>query len=409
MDDGQEIGAGSWQGRPVWADVDLDVLAQNVRELKEKAGSAALMAVVKANAYGHGAVAVSRAALAAGAERLGVICVEEGEELRLAGITAPILVMGPMMLAQAERVVDLSLTPTVNSRELALALSGQAVERGVTQRVHLKVETGLNRFGVPPEELLPLADFLRGLSGIEVEGLFTHFASVDEGDKAYTRAQFDAFMEMAERVRWIPTRHVANTATLMDMPALSLDMVRTGIGMYGCYPSSEVSRAVTLRPVLSLRSRVARLKKLSPGETVSYGRTWRAGRPSVIALVACGYGDGLRRALSNRGSVLVRGRRVPIVGRVAMDMCVADVTEVPEVQLGDEVVLIGRQGDEEIPVEELAELCDTINYEILCGVTARVPRVYRRAGQVVAVESLLETASEEEGAQRALGVAEEHA
>ncbi len=398
--EGRERGAGSWQARPVWADVDLDALAHNVRELKEKAGGAALMAVVKANAYGHGAVAVSRAALAAGADRLAVISVEEGEKLRLGGITAPILVMGPTMPGQAERVLEMSLTPTVNSRELALALSGQAVERGVIQRVHLKVETGLNRFGVPPEELLPSAEFLRGLPGIEVEGLFTHFASGDEGDKAFTRAQFDVFMEVAERVRWIPMRHVANTATLMDMPELSLDMVRTGIGIYGCYPSSEVSRSVALRPVLSLKSRVARLKELSPGETVSYGRTWRAERPSAIALVACGYGDGLRRALSNRGSVLVRGRRAPIVGRVAMDMCVADVTEVPEVQLDDEVVLVGRQGDEQIAVEELAELCDTINYEILCGITARVPRVYRRAGQVVAVESLLETASEEEGAEQ---------
>ena len=407
--DWQEKGAGGWRGRPVWAEVDLDALAYNVGELKKRAGGAALLAVVKANAYGHGAVAVSRAALAAGAERLGVICVEEGEELRLAGITAPILVMGPTMPAQAERVVDLSLTPTVNSRELALALSGHAAERGIVQPVHLKVETGLNRFGLPAEELLPLAEFLRGLPGIEVEGLFTHFASGDEGDKAYTRAQFDLFMEVSGRLRWIPLRHVANTATVMDMPELSLEMVRTGIGMYGCYPSREVGRAVTLRPALSLRSRVARLKKLSPGETVSYGRTWRADRPSVVALVACGYGDGLRRALSNRGSILVRGRRAPIVGRVAMDMCVADVTGVPEVKLGDEIVLIGRQGGEEIPVEELAELCDTINYEILCGIAARVPRVYRRAGQVLAVESVLETASGEESVERALGVTGEHA
>ena len=406
--DWQESGR-NWQGRPLWAEVDLDALSHNVRELKRRVGGAALLAVVKANAYGHGAAAVSQAALAAGAERLGVICVEEGEELRLAGITAPILVMGPASAAQAERIVELSLTPTVNSREMALALSRYAVERGVAQPVHLKVETGLNRFGVPPEELLPLAEYVRGLAGIEVEGLFTHFASGDEGDKAYTRTQFDLFMEAAARLPWIPLRHVANTATVMDMPELSLEMVRTGIGIYGCYPSREVGRAVALRPVLSLKSRVARLKKLSAGETVSYGRTWRAERPSVIPLVACGYGDGLRRALSNRGSALVRGRRVPIVGRVAMDMCMADVTGVPEVQLGDEIVLIGRQGDEEIAVEELADLCDTINYEILCGIATRVPRVYRRAGRVVGVKSLLETVSQEEAAEQALGVGGEQA
>lgn len=406
--DWQERG-GSWQGRPLWAEVDLDSLAHNVRELKRRARGAALLAVVKANGYGHGAAAVSQAALAAGAERLGVICVEEGEELRLAGITAPILVMGPSMAGQAERIVELSLTPTVNSREMALAISGHAAARGVVQPVHVKVETGLNRFGVLPEELVSLAEYVRGLPGIEVEGLFTHFASGDEGDKAYTRTQFDLFMDAAARVPWIPLRHVANTATLMDMPELSLEMVRTGIGMYGCYPSPEVGRAVTLRPVLSLKSRVARLKKLSAGETVSYGCTWRAERPSVIALVACGYGDGLRRGLSNRGSVLVRGRRAPIVGRVAMDMCVADVTAIPEVQLGDEVVLIGRQGDAEIAVEELADICDTINYEILTGITARVPRVYRRAGRVVGVKSLLETVWEEETVEEALGVAGEQA
>jgi alanine racemase len=405
----QDMIAGSWQGRPVWAEVDLDALAHNVNELKKRAGGATLLAVVKANAYGHGAVAVSRAALEAGADRLAVICVEEGEQLRLAGIGAPILVMGPTLPNQAERIVDLSLTPTVNSREMALALSGYAAAQGIVQPVHLKVETGLNRFGLPPEELVPLAEFLRELPGIEVEGLFTHFAAGDENDKTYTRGQFDVFMGVASSLSWIPLRHVSNTATVLDMPELSLEGVRPGIGIYGCYPSAEVSRSVALRPVLSLKSRVARLKRLSPGETVSYGRTWRAERPSIIALVACGYGDGLRRALSNRGNVLVRGQRVPIVGRVAMDMCVADVTDVPGVEVGDEIVLIGRQGGGEIPAEELAALCDTMNYEILCGITARVPRVYLRDGQAVAVESLLAAAPQEVTAERPLSVAGEHA
>jgi alanine racemase len=384
-----------WQGRPVWADIDLDALAHNVRQLKQRAGGALLMAVVKANAYGHGAVAVGRAALEAGADRLGVICLDEGEELRQADITAPILIMGFTPPSQAERVVDLSLTPTVSSHEFALALAHHAAARGVTATVHLKVETGLNRYGLPPEQLLPLAEALRQLPDLDVEGLFTHFATGDEPDKSYVQRQFRAFTTVAERLPWIRLRHVANTATLLDMPELALDMVRAGIGVYGCYPSAHVARDVALRPVLSLRSRVARLRKLQPGESVSYGCTWTAARPSVVALVMCGYADGLRRCLSNKGSVLIRGRRAPIIGRVAMDMSIVDVTDIPFVALDDEVVIIGRQRDDEITAEEVAELCGTINYEALSAITARVPRVYRRGERITAVQTLIDRPAEE--------------
>jgi alanine racemase len=385
----------TWSGRPVWADIDLDALTHNVKELKQRAGEALFMAVVKANAYGHGAIAMARAALAAGADRLGVICVDEGEELRRAGITAPILIMGYTPVSQAERVVELSLTPTVSSQQLALALARFAVSRDATLTVHLKVETGLNRYGLPPEQLLPLAESLRQLPGLDVEGLFTHFATAEEGDKTYVHRQYELFTSMADKLPWIRLRHVANTATVLDMPELALNMVRVGIGIYGYYPSAQVDRGLTLRPVLSLKSRVVRLRRLKPGESVSYGCTWTADRPSVVALVMCGYGDGLRRELSNRGSVLIRGHRAPIVGRVAMDMCVIDVTDIPYAALDDEVVIIGRQREEEIPVEEIASLCDTINYEILCGISARVPRVYRRGGRTVAVQTLLDKAAEE--------------
>jgi alanine racemase len=392
----------TWLGRPVWADIDLDALAHNIRELKRRAGSAQLMAVVKANAYGHGAIAVARAALAAGADRLGVICLDEGEELRRAGITAPILIMGFTPVSQAERVVDLSLTPTVSSQQMALALSRFAVEKSVTVTIHLKVETGLNRYGLPPEQLLPLAESLRQLPGLDVEGLFTHFATGDAADKSYVRLQFQRFTQVADKLPWIRMRHAANTANLIDMPELALDMVRPGIGIYGCYPSPHVQRSVDLRPVLSLKSRVARLRRLEPGESVSYGCTWTAARPSVVALVMCGYGDGLRRDLSNKGNVLIRGRRAPIIGRIAMDMCITDVTDIPYVALDDEVVIIGRQRDDEIPAEEVAALCGTINYEILTGISARVPRVYRRGGRIVTVQTLLEKAAPETSAPEAL-------
>jgi alanine racemase len=385
----------AWLGRPVWVDVDLDALEHNVRELKRQACGALLMAIVKANAYGHGATGIARAALAAGADRLGVVCVDEGEELRRAGVTAPILVMGHTPVSQAERAVALDLTTTVGSHHFAEAVAQRAIERGVTIRVHLKVETGLNRYGLPPEQLLPLAESMRHLPGLDVEGLWTHFATGDEPDKSYVQRQFRAFTAVADQLPWIRLRHVANTATVLDMPELSLDMVRVGIGLYGCYPSEDVDRGTLLRPVMSLKSRVARLRRLDPGESVSYGCTWTAARPSVVALVMCGYGDGLRRTLSNKGSVLVRGRRAPIVGRIAMDMCVADVTEIPYVALDDEVVIIGRQRDDEITAEEVARLSDTISYETLTGITARVPRVYRRGGRITAVQTLVEAPAEE--------------
>jgi alanine racemase len=385
----QRVSSHPWQGRPTWAEIDLDALADNVRLLKSQANGAALLAVVKANAYGHGAVAVARAALAAGADRLGVICLDEGEQLRRAGITEPILVMGHTSAREAQRLADLSLTPSVVSSEVALALARVASERRIEMPVHLKVDTGLNRYGLPASKAADLGRWLRDLAGIQTEGLFTHFASADEGEKSYTVEQHKLFLTVAEQLDWVPIRHVSNTATLLDMPDMSLDMVRPGLGIYGCYPSSQVKRSLSLRPVLSLRGRIARLTSLAPGESVSYGRTWRAPRPSLIGLLMCGYADGLPRALSNRGSVLVRGRRAPIVGRVCMDMCMVDVSDIPDVALDDEVVIIGRQGEEEISADEVAELCGTISYEILCGISARVPRLYLRQGRIVSRQTLV--------------------
>jgi alanine racemase len=384
--DGQQTNG--WRGRPLWAEIDLDALAYNVASLKGQAGPAAMAAVVKANAYGHGAVGVAQTALEAGAERLAVICVDEGEQLRRAGISAPILVMGHSPVSDARRIVELELTPTVNSLEMARALAREADAAGVRQPLHLKVDTGLNRYGLPPAEIVPLAEALRQIPALDVEGVFTHFASADEGDKRFTLEQYTIFRTVVEKLPWIPMRHVSNTATLLDRPEMSLDLVRPGVGMYGLYPSQHVSRSLNLRPVLSLKSHVARLTSIAPGDSVSYGRTWRANRPSVIALVMCGYGDGLPRVLSNRGSVLVAGRRVPMVGRVCMDMCMADVTDVPGVADGDEVVIIGRQGEAEIEAQEIGDLCGTISYEILCGITARVPRLYLRAGRLIGAETL---------------------
>lgn len=390
----QSVTGRAWDGRPVWAEVDLDALALNIRLLKARANNAALMAVVKANAYGHGAVAVARAALSAGADRLGVICVDEGEQLRRAGIAAPILVMGHTPATDAARLVDLSLTGTVASRETAEALARAAVQRGVRLPIHLKVDTGLNRYGLTPAEALALAGWLRDTPGLEVEGVFSHFASADDADKGYTLDQYARFQQVSEQMAWVPMRHVSNTATILDMPDLSLEMVRPGLGIYGLYPSGEVRRDLGLAPVLSLKSRIVRLTPLATGDSVSYGRTWRAARPSLIGLVMCGYADGLPRSLSNRGSVLVRGQRAPIVGRICMDMSMVDVTDVADVASGDEVVLIGCQGDESITADEVAGLAGTISYEILCAISARVPRLHLRAGEIVSRQTLVQEPQE---------------
>ncbi len=380
---------GRWLGRPLWAEVDLDAIAYNVAGLKRRIGAGPeLLAVVKANGYGHGAVPVARTALEAGAQRLGVACLDEAVQLRRAGISVPIVILGHTPVWQAKGLVECKVTPTVDTKQLALAVARFSTERGVITPVHLKVETGMNRFGLTPNEVVDFAQFLRTLPGLNMEGLYTHFARADEADKTFTWQQFNLFLSVAERLPWVSCRHVANSAAILDGPQMCLDMVRPGISLYGCYPSSHVSKSVQLQPALSLKSRIVRLHDLAPGETVSYGGTWVTQEATRIALVPCGYADGLPRILSNMGSVLVDGRRAPIVGRICMDQCIVDVGHVPQVALGDEVVIIGKQGEEQIAIEEVASLASTINYEILCGISPRVPRVYMKGSEVVQVRTL---------------------
>jgi alanine racemase len=382
--------ASRWRGRPVWAEIDLDALRHNVRALAARAAPARLCAVVKANAYGHGAIAVARAALDTGAASIGVVCVDEGEELRLAGIDAPVLILGYTQASEAERIVELRLTATVDSMQVALALSRFAAARGVTQPVHIELESGLNRHGLPLDDLVAFAKQVRALPGIAIEGLFTHFAAAEEGDTAFTRAQYEALVAASARLPWIPVRHCSASASLLLTPEMALDMVRAGLAIYGYDPAPGASAAVELRRVLSLKSRVARVLEVEPGATVGYGRTWTADRRSTVALIMCGYADGFRRALSNKAHVLVRGRRAPIAGRIAMDMCMADVTDIPGVAPDDEVVIIGAQGGESVDADELAGLADTISWEILAGISARVPRLYMSGGVTVAETTLVQ-------------------
>jgi alanine racemase len=377
-----------WGGRPTWAEVDLDALTHNVRLLAARAAPARLWAVVKANAYGHGAIACGRAALDAGAAGLAVVCVDEAEELRHAGVEGPILVLGHTSPSDAERAVALRLRPTVGAPELLEALAAAARRAGWTVPIHLELETGLNRHGLGPEALVALAERAHAAPGVEVEGLFTHFAAAEEGDQRFTRRQFEVLREVSARVPFVKERHCSASASVLLDREMALEAVRAGLSMYGYRPAPWCGTDADLRPVLALRAKVGRVLEVERGATVGYGRTWAAPRAARIALVMCGYADGYRRGFSNRAHVLVQGRRAPIVGRVAMDMCMVDVTAVPGVAVGDVATLLGRDGDERVDADELAALADTISWEILAGVTARVPRLYLRGGEVAAVSTL---------------------
>lgn len=364
-----------------WAEVDLTAIAHNVRSLKALLKPPVqLLAVVKANAYGHGAVAVARTALQNGAEWLGVARVAEGTELREAQIGAPILVLGPMAPAEAAEAVRARLSVALTSLALARALSAQSEAQGIVTPVHLKIDTGMSRFGVPVDEAAATARTLQAMPALRLEGVFTHFAGADEREQSFTREQARRFQSALAALEQagitVPLRHAANSAATLFGPDFHFDMVRVGLALYGISPASWLPRAEQLRPALSLKSRVAFVRRLPAGASVGYGGSYTAQSTTRAALVSIGYADGVRRALSNCGEVLIREKRARILGRVSMDQIVVDA-DVCAAHEGDEVVLIGKQGDAEISADEVAGWAQTISYEILTGIGARVPRVYK--------------------------------
>ncbi len=383
-------------GRPVHAEIDLSAIAANVRALKAVVGAGCrVMAVVKANGYGLGAAWVAAAALEGGASWLGVACVDEGVELRRAGYGGPILVMSYAPPEEAMLAVRNRLTLALHRDRTAFALEAAARELKLSTgaiAVHVKVDTGLGRYGCKPEEFLPLAQTILALPHMRLEGLMTHFADADNPDLSFAREQLKRFNEVrrtaAEHGIVFEIVHAANSAAALSLPEARLDMVRSGILLSGHVPARHLAATVALQPAFCLRSSLARVYSAEPGDTVGYGRTWRAERPSRIGLITVGYADGYRRALSDSASVLVRGRRVPVVGRVSMDQIGLDLTDV-DAEEGDEVVLVGRQGGELIAVDEWASWADTISYEMLCGLSERVPRHYIHLGETTEVCNLL--------------------
>jgi len=367
--------------RNAWIEVDVGALAANVRFLREAVGSGVeLIGVVKANAYGHGAPGVGAALEGLGVDRLAVAWVGEGVALRQAGVRCPVLVLGHAYPSDAAAAVANDLTLTCHSAAVGTELSREAWAAGRTARVHIKVDTGLHRFGVDLEEAVGLAEHLRRFPGLEVEGLSTHMANADEEDDSFSDVQDALYREALRRLPWITFRHVANSATALRRPALRYDGVRCGLSLYGVAPPNTPAQG--LRPVLSLRARVARVTTVPDGEGASYGLTWRAAGARTLALVPVGYADGWRRSLSGRFTVLVGGRRYPGVGRVAMDQFLVDVSAAALVREGDVVTLIGMDGGDGIGVDEIAGQAGTISWEILAGLQARLPRVFHREGAV---------------------------
>lgn len=371
---------------PTYATVNLAALAHNLSLLTGYLPPACtIMAVVKANAYGHGSVAVAQALANQGVGRFAVASIEEGIELRQAGITAPILVLGALFKEQVADLVAHRLTPVVSDSHILPALAKALQAELPPYPIHLKVETGMGRLGFPLRDLPALLDSQALRSPLQVEGLMTHLADADGEDRAFTERQLGAFHAMLEQVRQrgltLPLVHTANSAAIVRFPEAHFSLVRPGIMLYGYHTLPASVPAPALRPVLSLRTTIAQLRTIPQGGTVSYNRTFVAARPTTIAVLPIGYADGYSRRLSNRGFVLIQGRRVPIVGLVCMDMTLVDVTDLPPVQIGEPVTLIGQQGTESIGADDVASWIGTIPYEVLCGIGSRVPRRYESAAQ----------------------------
>ena len=364
--------------RSAWAEIDLEAISHNIGEIKKTIKiSTKVCAVVKADGYGHGAIAVAKTVLQAGAHRLAVAIVNEALELRRAGFKVPILVLGYTPACQAAIVVENDITQTIFSMELAQALSTAATEAGKKIKVHIKIDTGMGRIGIRPEDAGEFVVAVAALPGIEIEGVFSHFACSDSGDKRFTNEQYQRFMEALQYIEakniTIPIRHIANSAAILDFPHMQLDMVRPGIIMYGLWPSDEVSRELDLRPAMKFKAQVGFVKDVAANLSISYGCTYFTKTASRIATLPVGYADGWSRILTNKATVLVHGQRAKLVGRVCMDQCMIDVTHIPSIVPGDEALLFGGN---ELPVEEVAQLMGTINYEIVCMVGKRVPRFY---------------------------------
>lgn len=379
-----------------WAEVDLDAIAHNIKEIRKITNpNAGIMAVVKADAYGHGFLEVTRTLLENGADRLAVAVLREGVQLRSRGVKVPILILGASGEETVEDLINHNITPSVFTYEFAKALSYEAERQEKVTKIHIKVDTGMSRIGFLAgdnnEEIAEEILRISRLPYIEIEGIFSHFATSDEADGEYTLLQYKRFMDVCNMLEGrglhIPIKHICNSAGIMMYPQMHLDMVRPGVILYGMYPSDEVDKKrLNLIPAMTLKSTITHIKEVEAGRGVSYGREYITDKTTKIATVPIGYADGYLRKLAKEGKMIVNGEKVPIIGRICMDQCMIDVTNVHNIDKGDEVIIFGREG---VTADDLAGWLETINYEVSCVIGRRIPRIYTKNGKAVKVLNYL--------------------
>lgn len=386
---------------PTWVEVNLDRFARNLAAIRAAIGSETrILLVVKADAYGHGAVEIARAALLHGVAMLGVATLHEGIELRTAGIAAPIIILSPSLLSEVDEIIEHRLTPCVSNLEFAELLSRRCAAHQVISRLHVEVDTGMGRTGVSDGDAEEFIERVVAMPNLSLEGVFTHFPDADSGNTFFAEQQLRRYGEILEGLSRrnidVPIRHVANSAGVLGVAGAALDMVRTGILAYGFYPSGRVPRTVPVEGIMAFKTRVVQLRSVAAGRYISYSRTYQTTRRTRVAVLPVGYGHGYPWLLSNRGEVLIRGRRTPIIGRVTMDLTMVDATEVPDIALGDEVVLWGDQGGARIDLTEVAGRAETIPYDLLCSMGKRVVRVFLEQGRPARVITLVGERQESE-------------
>lgn len=363
--------------RPAWVKIDLEAIKGNIAAIKSLLSKTTeFMAVVKANAYGHGLIPTALATIEGGADRLGVALLEEATDLRSAGVTAPIHILSEIPLDGVEQLVQNDIIPGVYSYELAAAISETAKRLGKRCKIHLKVDTGMHRAGLPFADVIPFYQRISVLKNLEIEGIFTHFACADTPGDAYTGKQLDLFLSLKPALGGVPCWHAANSAAAFFMPESRLDMVRIGIAMYGLEASENSPSPITLRPALSLHAKIAYIRELGPGDGVSYGLTYKMPKRRRVAILPLGYGDGYSRLLSNRAEVIFKGERVKTIGNICMDQLLIELPDGMAAAVGEQVTLIGGSRALRISAEEIARILGTINYETVCMINQRLPRIY---------------------------------
>ncbi|WP_032122365.1 alanine racemase [Clostridium amazonitimonense] len=381
--------------RPVWAEVNLDAIEYNMKKIREITTGKEIIAVIKADAYGHGAVDVAPVLLENGASRLAVAVITEAIELIDNNIKSPIIILGYTPIEFGDYLVNYNIEQTVYDLEYAKELSKIALSLGKKAKIHIALDTGMGRIGFLPDDK-SFNDILEicSLEGIEVEGLFTHFSSSSEKNKEYTYEQFSKFQDFNRRLLDIginiSLKHAANSGAIIDLEDTYLDGVRAGIILYGYYPSYEVNKEnLNLKPALTIKTKVSHVKKLDEDMYISYGRTFKAHKDSIIATLPIGYADGYLRGLSGKAKVIINGKFAKVVGTICMDQCMIDVTDIGQVKVGDEVIILGEEGSLKFDADDIGDIIGTINYEILCMIKQRIPRVYIKNNEIISIRNYI--------------------